>query len=87
MFIEKLINAAGIAIGVGVVSAYNDHAAATITGFFKNDPYGEASRLLGHAMNTGHWFTETMTTYASANVPALCFAMVAAVLAGAMLKS
>ena len=87
MFIEKLINAAGIAIGVGVVSVYNDHAAATIAGFFKNDPYGEASRLLSRAMNTGHWFTETMTTYASDNVPAFCFAMVAAVLAGAMLKS
>jgi hypothetical protein len=87
MFIEKIVNAAGIAIGVAVVSVYNEHAAETITGFLKNDPYGEASRLMGRALNSGHWLSETMSSYVSDNIPAFCFAMVAAVLAGAMLKS
>lgn len=87
MFIEKIVNAAGIAIGVAVVSVYNEHAAATLTGFFKNDPYGEASRLLARALNTSHWLTETLSMYVSDNVPAFCFAMVAAVLAVAMLKT
>ena len=87
MLIEKGINAAGIAIGVAVVSVYNDHAAETIAGFFKNDPYGEVARLWNRALNTGHWFNESMSSYVSDNLEAFCFAMVAAVLAGAMLKS
>jgi hypothetical protein len=87
MIIEKLITAAGIAIGIAVVSVVNNHFAETITGFFKNDPYGEVSRLMSHAVSHSHWLSETMSTYVPDNMPAFCFAMVAAVLAVAMLKS
>ena len=87
MFIEKGVNAVGIAIGVAVVSIYNDHVSETITGFFKNDPYGEVARLWNRALNTGHWINESMSSYVSDNLEAFCFAMVAAVLAAAMLKS
>ena len=87
MIVEKLINVAGIGIGVAFVSAYNDHAAQTIAGFFRSDPYGEVSRLFDRALNQGHWLSEAMASYASDNVPMFCFAMVTVVLSAAMLKS
>jgi hypothetical protein len=87
MIVEKLINVAGIGIGVAVVSAYNDHAAQTITGFFRSDPYGEVSRLFGRVLKEGHWYSEAMSSYAMDNVPMFCFAMVTVVLSAAMLKS
>jgi hypothetical protein len=87
MLLEKLITATGIGVGVAVVSAYNDHAAATIAGFVKGNPYDAAVRLLDRALMSGHGLTDTMASYVSENAPAFGFAMVAVVLAVAMLKS
>jgi hypothetical protein len=87
MILEKLINLAGIGIGVAFVSAYNDHAAQTIAGFFRSDPYGEIMRQCDRVLTTGHWFAGAMSSYATDNVPMFCFAGVTVVLSVAMLKS
>ena len=87
MLIEKLINVAGIGIGVAVITAYNDHAGQAMSSFFGRDPYGETSRLLQRVLHSGDGFTGQMASYASDNVPMFCFGAVALVLVGAMFKS